>query len=88
MSSDSGQFPLYEPVFVIWQDAVSIDEWTEPERIGSEPCPYVHSLGFLIEEHEDRIVLALNHDTASGNLSCLIVIPRGMIRAVVSLSAP
>jgi hypothetical protein len=76
---------VLQPVFVIWEDAYSIDHWTDREEIEKNQSTIVHSAGFLIESNNDRIILALNHDTSNDCLSCIMVIPKDMIRALVTL---
>lgn len=64
--------------FVVWKDAVSVDDWTSAEKI----VPTFHlieSFGILIDENEESLVLGLNHDTESDNYSCFIHIPKCMV---------
>lgn len=71
-------------VFVSWLDALSQDEWTSREEASIEPCE-IHSVGILVEKTKSKIVLALSHDTVNDNMSCIKVIPQGMILKVVKL---
>lgn len=77
--------PLYKPVLVIWEDACSIDEWIDPVEVSNDSLPLIHSVGFLIEKDSQRTTLALNHNTDSNDISCVMIIPNGMIRAFVHL---
>lgn len=63
-----------------WDDAASLDEWTdiaEIEAVGHR----IVSVGFVLEESETAVVLALNIDTVSEKTSCVMFIPKGMIRS-------
>ena len=63
---------------VTWKDAVSVDEWTHIDEI----VPTFHmieSVGMLVKEDDDTLVLGLNHDVDSGNWACFIHIPKDMI---------
>jgi hypothetical protein len=75
----------FAPVFVIWEDAHSIDHWTDVSDIPDEKPTYIYSAGFLIEDRDDRLTLALNHDLTNDSISCVMVIPKDMVRAIVSL---
>lgn len=73
------------PVFVIWEDAFSIDEWTNIEDLKEGPSATVHSCGLLVEETPKQIILTLNYDTSNDNVSCVMVIPKDMVRAIIHL---
>ena len=77
--------PDLQPVFVIWEDAFSIDEWTDISDLESQCCAMIHSCGFLLEETMDHVVLALNYDTANESASCVMYIPTNMVKAIVPL---
>lgn len=71
---------------IAWLDAVSEDQWIPRGDI----TPHHHtcvSLGFLVDESDTVVTLALNHDLTSGNLSCIMHIPKVMIleRKVISI---
>tara|TARA_R110000868_G_scaffold279658_1_gene539702 strand:+ start:175 stop:429 length:255 start_codon:yes stop_codon:yes gene_type:complete len=78
--------PDLKPVFVIWEDAASVDEWNnDMEDVLETDCPIIYSCGFLLEHSDKRLVLALNLDPADGTSSCVMYIPNGMIKSVVYL---
>ena len=63
---------------VVWKDAVSVDCWTDESEI--EPTYHtIESAGMLVKEDEETLVLGLNQDLDSGNWSCFIHIPKGLI---------
>lgn len=75
----------YTPVFVIWDDAFSVDEWMAADAVVEEKGTMVHSVGFLIKKTKDHLILALNHDTSNDQLSCIIYIPISMVKALIPL---
>lgn len=76
----------YKPVLITWTDAASVDEWCAPEDLDVDTLPLIRSVGFLIAQDLDRVTLALNHNTDSGDLSCTMFIPLGMIKELIPLS--
>ena len=65
-------------VKIHWRDAVSVDEWTSAADIVSESA-LIETLGILINETEEIITVALNHDQSNDSYSCFINIPKGWI---------
>jgi hypothetical protein len=63
---------------VSWKDAVSVDEWTAKADI-SPTFHIIRTLGFIVAETGESLVLALNHDTTADNFACFIHIPLEMI---------
>ena len=65
-------------IYLEWKDPASIDEWTYAEdlEIG---CPVIKSLGILVTENKETIVVALNRDTESDAYSCIMQIPKNVI---------
>ena len=76
----------YKVALVIWEDATSIDPWVDEAEVFADSCHLVHSVGFVIAKDSERVTLALNHDTGSDSLSCIMLIPNGMVRAFVPLT--
>jgi hypothetical protein len=70
--------PKHKVLFVTWNDAESIDAWTDAVEIDHDPA-VIHSIGLLLKEDKDSITLALNHDTKNDTYSCIMKIPKGMI---------
>ncbi len=67
--------------YVVWCDAVSVDDWTEREEAETEYMHTIHSVGFVIRQDEERIILALNHDQNSDKVAQYIVIPRAWVKS-------
>lgn len=78
----------YPLVLVEWEDPVSHDPWTSESELDAEfekGVPIVQTVGFLIRESEERIVVALNYETTNENFSCFIVIPLTSVVAFTRL---
>lgn len=74
-------FPL---VKVTWIDACSSEAWVDPTETDFE-CPTISTVGFLIEESEQHIVLAMNYDQQNKNVSMTMSIPNFWIESVQEL---
>jgi predicted phosphodiesterase len=77
--------PKYSPVFVIWDDAFSIDEWVPTDTLDIQKSNMVHTIGFLIKKTDSHTIVALNHDVENDMVSCVIYIPNAMVKAFVPL---
>jgi hypothetical protein len=67
-------------VLIEWIDAESEDSWTFSPDI-DHGCALIKSVGWLINESKKTVTLALNHDTKNSAYSCIIKIPKGMIKS-------
>lgn len=71
---------LFDIVFVVWDDATELPAgWTD-ETPDVEPA-LATSVGFLIKETKDHIILALDCD-ANGHHNGRSQIPRGMVKSI------
>lgn len=66
-------------IYVIWNDAVSVDAWTDISEITPELAE-IHSVGFLVCENKEVLTIALNVDTTNLSASCIMNIPKKWIR--------
>jgi len=74
-------------IYVEWVDSASLDAWAtikELEKILSTKSHPIKTLGWLIKETEDSILVAENWDekteaTEESTYSCVIRIPKKMI---------
>jgi hypothetical protein len=64
---------------VTWIDSMSSSDWTPVEDV-SEKLRTTQSVGFLIEETEEYIVLALSIDEQTRSINCWQYIPRVAIK--------
>lgn len=71
-------------VLVLWNDAESIDAWTHSSEVDCGTTT-VESVGFLINEDEKALTLALNYDSGNDCYSCIIKVPTGMISKKIKL---
>lgn len=68
-------------IYLEWVDSRSTDEWTVEEHLKIDGERYrIHTLGILISESKNAIVVALNVDTHSPSAACFIEIPKSVIR--------
>ena len=74
----------FKMIMVTWHDAVSVDEWTDLNEAAPAPA-LCHSVGFLHTKDKEKITLALNHDAQNDNVSCIMTIPLGMVKAITAL---
>ena len=66
-------------LMVTWADAVTEDAWTEmDEAVKLEPHT-IFTLGFLVKENDDCIVLASSWDSEREAVCSSISIPKGWI---------
>lgn len=72
-------------IYVEWDDAYSMDEWTDKDKIETKDTYLIKSVGILVEQNEHKIILALNHDTESDAVSCVMTIPLGMVKTIRKL---
>lgn len=68
----------YPVCLILWDDAESVDGWTESHLI-DHGVTRVQSVGFMLSENPEAVTLALNYDTKNQSYSCIMKIPTGMI---------
>lgn len=71
-------------VAVVWEDSCSHDSWEEIQGFKLSPA-IINSLGWLISEEKDFILLALNYDPENQMASQLIAIPKAVIKNILEL---
>lgn len=75
-------FPL---ILVEWLDAVSSNGWELYEETTNSPH-LISTVGYLIKESEDSVLLAMAKDEESDNFNCTFVIPKGMVKEIKLLT--
>jgi hypothetical protein len=85
MKRSKNQSSILKPLFIIWEDAVSIDEWTSMSDINIDKPTLIHTVGLLVEENDKRLAVAVNYDDENESVSCVMIIPKNMIIARISL---
>lgn len=68
-----------KPVMVKWQDAVSSDAWEETEEAKELEPHAITTIGWLVDENKQRIIVGLNWDQDRGAVSQTIAIPKSWI---------
>lgn len=63
---------------VHWQDAQSVDAWTEKDDLKSS-CALIETVGIFVGENDEALTIATNYDTTNETYSCTIHIPKGCI---------
>ena len=77
------KYPLF---VVIWDDAESEVSWQEEPLEPLAPC-LCTSIGFLVRDEPDRILIADSYFPGTRTISNTIKIPRGMIREMYEIRA-
>lgn len=72
----------YPKVYVTWKDACSHDQWTDVEDV-DDTVPVIESVGWLLDQSDKRIVMALNYDEHNQQVSCVMVIPKVFVERIV-----
>ena len=74
-----------QPVYVSWSDAVSQDEWVELDEAKKLKPHAISTLGWLIHEDKDCVIVCLNIDLHRPGSSQMISIPRAWIHKMTKL---
>lgn len=74
---------------ITWQDAHSNEEstWKSIDSIKAEPEEVI-SVGFVVKESKKGIVVAMDYDASEDTCHAYGFIPKAMISARVTLTAP
>lgn len=72
---------MKKPIYVVWRDAVSHDAWEALHEAKTGDLATIHTLGFLIDETDELIRVALNFDDSNENVSQVIAIPKAWIKS-------
>ena len=75
----------YPIVQVIWIDAESSDMWEDIEDI-KRSCKPIRTVGYLIEDEEEHISVAMQLDLENKNCSMVMTIPNFWIESIEELS--
>lgn len=77
----------YKLVRVLWNDAESHDTWVQLGDVLKDKTMEVSSVGWLVHDNPDRVVIVASMDLAAGSeqVSGHLQIPRQMVREIVEL---
>ena len=62
-----------------WGDAESIDQWESIKELKAEVLPTIYSVGWVLRESKDVVVMCCNFDKSNEKASCIMLIPKRMI---------
>lgn len=65
-------------VKVRWQDAESVDEWTNIDALKGRELTFVETIGHLIRD-DDLVIVAGTKVEGHEDYACTMVIPKGMV---------
>lgn len=82
MASLKFKYPLY---VVIWDDAESEVSWQEEPLEPLSAC-LCTSIGFLVRDEPDRILIADSYFPGTKTISNTIKIPRGMVKEMYEVT--
>jgi len=74
----------YPITYVEWYDPTSLDEWWSIEGI-KKKSNLIRSCGFLVKESKQSIILGLNWDFEEDRASCMMIIPKALIRSKLNV---
>lgn len=77
----------YKLVRVLWNDAESHDTWVQLGDVLKDKTMEVSSVGWLVHDNPDRVVIVASMDLSSGSeqVSGHLQIPRQMVKEIVEL---
>jgi hypothetical protein len=78
----------YPIVYIQWRDATSVDAWELVSEAIAFRAHLIHSVGWLIAEDKEQIMIALNFDPDSGDASQYLIIPRNWCEVLKTLRSP
>lgn len=71
-------------VAVDWEDSQIIGRWHSVDQMPSTRNGLIRSVGFLMREDKNEIVIATSYDEENDNVSCVVAIPRSAIRGRIT----
>lgn len=72
-------------VYVEWIDSESDNEWTPLAEVTGTALTLTHSVGLLVHDSADLIVLALSYDSGTESINGFMTIPRSAVRKMRTL---
>jgi len=76
------EFPL---VRVTWVDTESFDEWTAVDDLDEGVMPLITSVGYLVMEEKEFLIIAADLDAKNGTCARRLKIPQTAVRNVKTL---
>lgn len=77
----------YKLVLVIWDDADSHDTWVELKEVTTDNSMEVASVGWLVADKQDRLVLIASMDLSNEKdmVSGHVTIPKAQVKKVIDI---
>lgn len=78
-------------VLVIWEDATSNGGWKSADILDgwiAEEAWKIHSVGYLLRDTKEYVVLAASWSKVDGQYGNLTRIPRALVRAMIRIEEP
>ena len=66
-------------IYIEWNDACTSEGWLNAEEDAFNTSKII-TVGFLVEENSEQIVISASHSETTGNVLSVTVIPKGWIR--------
>ena len=71
--------PSFDLWYFEWMDATSVDEWTDIYELMEVHGHTIKTVGFLLNEDDENICLAMNYDGEAETASCVMYIPKSIV---------
>lgn len=78
----------FPAVYVQWYDATSVDSWESLSDALAQKTHLIHTVGWLISDAPERLLIALNVDFINESTSQYIAIPRQWCEVIHVLRKP
>ena len=85
MASTKSPLKRRKALLIYWEDPTSYAPWQTIKEASSLSCAEQWSLGWLVHEDKDKLVLALTFADEREEVSDKIVLPQGCIKSRVEV---
>lgn len=75
-------FPLVRVTFF---DSETFDEWTAVDDLDEGPLPLITSVGYMVADTEDFVIIAADLDAKNGTCARRMKIPHPVIKDIKTL---
>lgn len=72
---------VMDVIHLTWIDSESLNEWTAKSDL-LDPFTEMHSVGLLVNENDERYVLAVSYDPDGESANAIMYIPKRAVRKV------
>ena len=71
--------PTFDLWYFEWIDATSVDEWTDIYELMEVAGHTIKTVGFVINEDDENLCIAMNVDQEAETASCVMYIPKSIV---------